>query len=108
MVAYTTCSEWCVFLCILSFAQSAGFGRASKRNLEWQLQQQLTRSTTRESRSAYGHETEGFPEPRAEGVRREADELAIDSPHGLQIVQGLFRHWGAIIHLLIIVSATMR
>jgi hypothetical protein len=26
----------------------AGFRRASERNLEWQLQQQLTRSTTQE------------------------------------------------------------
>ena len=108
MVAYTTCSEWCVFLCILSFAQSAGFGRASKKKSRMAAAATTHMINNARSRSAYGHETEGFPEPRAEGVRREADELAIDSPHGLQIVQGLFRHWGAIIHLLIIVSATMR
>ena len=62
----------------VSFVQLDGFGRlwpASEGNLEWQLQQQLTRSTKEEV--------------GRKGPMR-IDELAIDHPTGYRSYKGCF------------------
>ena len=77
----------------VSFVQLDGFGWASEGNLEWQLQQQLTRSTKEEV--------------GRKGPMR-IDELAIDPPTVTDLTRVVSTS-GAIIHRFdYCISATMR